>query len=155
MEKSNSNLVITNYSVDPVTQQITNLEVNGSAISTSADLDDNKAATINVSTYTQPVEVTPTSGKDGMKKATITLSNIPVLGNNIYFSYLEKEDETRGYVVTDAANFTNATFFYFSTGGDETEPGDPMQTLMAKITPTNIAADSFTYDGGTWTVRAY
>ena len=41
------------------------------------DLEDNKAATINVSTYTQPVEVTPTSGKDGMKKATITLSNIP------------------------------------------------------------------------------
>lgn len=43
----------------------------------SADLENNKAATINVSTYTQPVEVTPTSGKDGMKKATITLSNIP------------------------------------------------------------------------------
>lgn len=42
-----------------------------------ADLDDNKAATINVSTYTQPVEITPTSGKDGMKKATVTLSNIP------------------------------------------------------------------------------
>ena len=43
----------------------------------SSDLENNKAATINVSTYTQPVEVTPTSGKDGMKKATITLSNIP------------------------------------------------------------------------------
>lgn len=42
-----------------------------------ADLENNKAATIDVSTYTQPVEVTPTSGKDGMKKATITLSNIP------------------------------------------------------------------------------
>ena len=43
----------------------------------SAKLDNNKAATINVSTYTEPVVVTPTSGKDGMKKATITLSNIP------------------------------------------------------------------------------
>ena len=42
-----------------------------------AKLENNKAATINVSTYTQPVEVTPSSGKDGMKKATITLSNIP------------------------------------------------------------------------------
>ena len=41
------------------------------------DLEDNKTATINVSTYTQPVEITPTAGKDGMKKATITLSNIP------------------------------------------------------------------------------
>ena len=40
-------------------------------------LDNNKTATINVSTYTEPVEILPTSGKDGMKKATVTLSNIP------------------------------------------------------------------------------
>ena len=44
-----------------------------------ADLDNNKTATINVSTYTEPVVVNPTSGKDGMKKATITLSNIPAI----------------------------------------------------------------------------
>ena len=44
-----------------------------------ADLESNKAQTINVSTYESPVEVTPTSGKDGMKKATITLSNIPAI----------------------------------------------------------------------------
>lgn len=43
----------------------------------SAKLDNNKAATINVSTYTEPVVITPTSGKAGMKKATVTLSNIP------------------------------------------------------------------------------
>lgn len=42
-----------------------------------ADLEDNKTATIDVSTYTEPVEITPTAGKDGMKKATITLDNIP------------------------------------------------------------------------------
>lgn len=42
-----------------------------------ADLDNNKTKTINVSTYTEPVEILPTSGKDGMKKATVTLSNIP------------------------------------------------------------------------------
>lgn len=43
----------------------------------SSKLDNNKTKTIDVSTYTEPVEVLPTSGKDGMKKATITLSNIP------------------------------------------------------------------------------
>ena len=43
----------------------------------SAKLDNNKTATINVSTYTEPVVINPTSGKDGMKKATINLSNIP------------------------------------------------------------------------------
>lgn len=42
-----------------------------------ADLENNKAATIDASTYTSPVEVTPSEGKYGMKKATITLSNIP------------------------------------------------------------------------------
>ena len=44
-----------------------------------ADLENNHAQTIDVSTYTGPVEVTPTSPKTGMKKATITLSNIPAL----------------------------------------------------------------------------
>lgn len=48
-------------------------------IPSGADLENNKTATINVSTYENPVEVTPTSGKDGMKKATITLSNIPAI----------------------------------------------------------------------------
>lgn len=43
----------------------------------SADVENNKAATIDVSAYSAPVEITPTSGKTSMKKATITLSNIP------------------------------------------------------------------------------
>ena len=58
-----------------------------------ADLDNNKAETINVSTYTEPVVVNPTSGKDGMKKATITLSHIPVL-------------ETSKAVSIDASTYT-------------------------------------------------
>ncbi len=47
-------------------------------------LEDNKAVTINASTYTEPVVVNPSSGKDAMKKATITLSNIPVAGATLY-----------------------------------------------------------------------
>ena len=58
-----------------------------------SDLENNKAQTINVSTYTAPVEVTPTSGKDGMKKATITLSNIPAI-------------ETSKAVSIDASTYT-------------------------------------------------
>ena len=45
-------------------------------------LENNKEATINVSSYTAPVEITPTAGKDGMKKATVTLSNIPEIEAN-------------------------------------------------------------------------
>ena len=43
-------------------------------------VESNKAVTIDVSTYTEPIEITPTEGKDGMAKVTITLSNIPASG---------------------------------------------------------------------------
>lgn len=42
-----------------------------------AELEANKEVSIDVSNYSEPVEITPSSGKDGMKKATVTLSNIP------------------------------------------------------------------------------
>jgi hypothetical protein len=38
---------------------------------------DVKTATVDVSTYTEPIVITPTAGKDGMAKVTLTLSNIP------------------------------------------------------------------------------
>ena len=47
------------------------------------EVESNKAASINVSTYTKPVAVIPTSGKDAMAKATITLTNIPVAKEEI------------------------------------------------------------------------
>ena len=52
-----------------------------------ADLEDNHQTTIDVSTYTLPVEVTPTQGKDGMKKATITLDNIPSSGVTTLYNW--------------------------------------------------------------------
>ena len=62
----------------------------------SAKLENNKTATIDVSTYTDPVEVKPSSGKDGMKKATITLSNIPSPSGANYQSVAQFET-SRGY----------------------------------------------------------
>ena len=55
-------------------------------IPSGADLENNKTATIDVSTYTEPVEITPTAGKDGMKKATVTLSNIPSGGLSKFYT---------------------------------------------------------------------
>lgn len=72
------NYRITNIRVNPAGESIEALEINGEAVELgSAKLENNKAATIDVSTYTEPVEVTPTSGKTGMKKVTVTLDNIP------------------------------------------------------------------------------
>ena len=42
------------------------------------EIEKNKAVTIDASTYTEPVTVTPTSPNDAMKKVTVTVSNIPV-----------------------------------------------------------------------------
>lgn len=42
-----------------------------------AELEANKEVSIDVSNYSEPVEITPSSGKDGMEKATITLENVP------------------------------------------------------------------------------
>lgn len=44
-------------------------------------LENNHATTIDVSTYTEPIVIEPASGKDGMKKVTITLTNIPEANN--------------------------------------------------------------------------
>lgn len=51
-------------------------------VTVAIPLEDNKAATIDVSQYASAVEVTPTDGKTAMKKTTVTLSNIPVLESN-------------------------------------------------------------------------
>lgn len=148
--KSNSNLRITGFTVDPTSQEITSLEVNGTTVSGSADLENNKTATINVSTYTEPVEVTPTSGKDGMKKATITLSSIPVVPT-VRSSLVS--DALTAEVVTDNTNFTQATVFYFTRTDGESDPGTPLQDVLTKIEPTSITSNSFVYQDITWTVR--
>ena len=80
-----------------------------------ADLENNKAQTINVSTYTAPVEVTPTSGKDGMKKATITLSHIPEL-------------ETSKAVSIDASTYTEPVEI------EPTEGKDGMKKVIVTLT---------------------
>lgn len=41
-----------------------------------ADLEANHEATIKADEYTQPVEITPAEGKDGMEKVTVTVTGI-------------------------------------------------------------------------------
>jgi hypothetical protein len=58
---------------------VKNIAIKTGEVPGSATLEDNKTATINVSTYSAPVEIEPSEDYDGMKKATVTLSNIPEL----------------------------------------------------------------------------
>ena len=40
-------------------------------------IETNKAVSVDVSTYTEPIVIEPSEGKDGMAKVTLTLTNIP------------------------------------------------------------------------------
>ena len=53
------------------------IEIKAGEVPETATLEDNKAVTVDVSTYTEPIVIEPSEGNDGMKKVTITLSNIP------------------------------------------------------------------------------
>ena len=86
----------------------------------TADLEDNKTATIDASTYVSPIEITPTAGKDGMKKATITVSNIP-----------EAVDvESNKAATIDASTYTQPVEITPTSGKDAME--------KATVTITNI-----------------
>lgn len=79
-------------------------------IPSGADLENNKTATIDVSTYTEPVEITPTAGKDGMKKATVTLSNIPSGGGATAYFWSATTGSRSFYSDTDKAPDSNEAY---------------------------------------------
>lgn len=70
--------------------EITAISINGASQEIAggdSDIEENKAATIDVSAYTEPVEIEPTEGKDGMAKCTVTLSNIPAGGSGHIYAW--------------------------------------------------------------------
>lgn len=73
----NANLEVTKATVQG--GEIKDLEINRQNVplASSVAIETSKAVTIDVSEYTEPIEITPTEGKDGMAKVIITLSNIP------------------------------------------------------------------------------
>ena len=73
----NANLEVTTATVQG--GEIKELEINRQNVplASSVKIETSKAVTIDVSEYTEPIEITPTVGKDGMAKVIITLENIP------------------------------------------------------------------------------
>lgn len=73
----NANLEITKATVQG--GEIKDLEINRQNIplASSVKIETSKAVTIDVSDYSEPIEIIPTVGKDGMAKVIITLENIP------------------------------------------------------------------------------
>ena len=106
---------------------VKDIAITAGEVPSGADLENNKAATINASTYTEPVEVTPSEGKDGMKKATITLSNIPSVAHPTLYlfpvNYVISEGDIRpsqGYLaVSDLSSISVGDKLFVSDGSYE------------------------------------
>jgi hypothetical protein len=109
-------------------------------VPSGADLEDNKTATINVSEYTEPVEITPSEGKDGMKKATITLSNIPSgEAGNVYCAYDAPMSDSD--IVPDG-EYVGTTIFDPDLGNRLfTIIGDGVKTVKELITEMGGSSD--------------
>jgi hypothetical protein len=124
MAKSNSNMVITGYKVDPTTQQITSLEVNGETIETGSD-PVLISKTINVTSlsdmeyvsygdrYYVGDSISKHPGKDGFKSFGVyvnanlfggapTLKQVTLDGMMTVQALIENTDatETQGYIDT-------------------------------------------------------
>ena len=55
--------------------EVAELELNGKSVALAGDvkIQNKKEVTIKVSEYTKPIEITPSSGKDGIAKVIVTL----------------------------------------------------------------------------------
>jgi len=103
-------------------------------------LEDNKAVTIDASTYSAPVEVTPTSGKDAMKKTTVTLSNIPSPTANTYiFYHWYNEDMHMGYfTLSESPQVGDNAYLENDSGGPD---GSASPSKITSVGDTSINID--------------
>ena len=114
--------------------------------SASAKLDNNKTATINVSTYTEPVVINPTSGKDGMKKATITLSNIPSPSPATSVTFyawkdpLQEENSLKGFTLSENPVVGENVF--------QVSSRDPVPITPSPSVVVSVGEDSIVIESG-------
>lgn len=73
-----------------------------------ADLEANHASTVDVGEYTQPIEITPAEGKDGMEKVTLTLTNIPSSDITSGFAIEFENGDSDGYIFSKIIAFGDA-----------------------------------------------
>lgn len=107
-----------------------------------ADLEANHASSVNVEEYTQPIEITPAEGKNGMKKVTLTLTNIPS-GEPLYIYHYEQGGDS---LLCEASSFENITVGMkgvMSSAGSE---------YMTGVTCTEKTAERATFRNDTYSI---
>ena len=137
----NANLEVTKATVQD--GEINELEINRQNVPLASSIETSKAVTIDASTYSSPVEVTPTAGKDAMEKVVVTLTNISAppsffawgMGSTpAYFSISETPEA--GDIVHTVANdnqtISNDTAVISSVGTDDTGPYIAIETELGQ-----------------------
>lgn len=133
----------------------------------TSKIENNKEVTINVSTYTQPVVITPTSGKTSMKKATVNLSNIPVANG---YDFTDDERNTfalfeftktgtaitsnflfvlNGLAINDLANLTSSAKAYLINSGEPVTEGSVAISGTDITVTLTLGGETITYTGTT------
>jgi len=116
--------------------------------SSGADLEDNHQTTIDVSTYNTPVEVTPTQGKDGMKKVTVTLNNVPSPTINAYnFYYWKNEEDYTGYFTLSENPQVGDNAYLENDGGTPDKYATPSKITSVSGTSIDIDYVAISRDG--------
>ena len=101
-----------------------NIAMEDVEVTVAVPLEGNKAETIDVEDYTNPVEITPTAGNDGMEKATVTLANL-----------------TRLYVWKDSNASPNPHYMYTTFSSTSKSTGHAFQCGTVKnalLTAKNV-----------------
>jgi hypothetical protein len=108
-----------------------------------AKISTNTAATVDVSQYTEPVEITPAEGYDATKKVTVSLSNIPSGGSATLYAW--KQGVTFLYLNIDTApkNTADAQNIKYLLVGPETKQMSIDQFLQDTMTYEYIADNEF------------
>lgn len=102
----------------------------------------NTDKTIDVSAYTEPVEVEPAEGYDATKKVTVTLSNIPAAGATLY---AWKNNTDIVYTKTAEPTTSDKALVPESTGLAEAVIAE----VAAEFASITISTDEYTrYDTG-------
>lgn len=106
------------------------------------DVQTNKAATIDVSSYTGAVTIKPDTDYESMKKTTVTLSNIPQAGATLY---AWKLDTAIVYTKTDEPTTSDKALVPDSTGLTEAV----IAAVGESFASITISTDEYTrYDTG-------
>ena len=108
------------------------------------NLESNHSVTIDASSYAAPVEIIPEQGKDGMEKATVSITNIPK----------EPNLESNHNVTINASNYTDPVEIMPEQGKDGMEKATVSITNIPKETTVEpIKVYSWGYDSAITTTK--